>query len=169
MKQETVSGSGISWAIWKSAPRSRQTTTPAPRHSVFYRPDALPAAQLTASKCWRQNSTKGKALKAKHWKQSIEGKALKAYVSAVKLYLTALKDDCCMAVWPLLITNHNHNYHLNGHIPSEPRLISPLSFKVARNPVFNRTVRFFVQGSVDNFTQNSTSERLVFYASCDHR
>ena len=35
MKQETVSGSGISWAICKSAPCSRQTTTPAPHHFVF--------------------------------------------------------------------------------------------------------------------------------------
>ena len=44
LKQETVSGSGISWAIiCKSAPRSRQITMPAPHHSVFYRPDALPA------------------------------------------------------------------------------------------------------------------------------
>jgi len=34
----------------KSAPRSRQITTLAPHHSVFYRPDALPAAQPTASK-----------------------------------------------------------------------------------------------------------------------
>ena len=50
LKQETVSGSGISWAICKSAPRSRQITTPAPHHSVFYRPDVLPAAQPTASK-----------------------------------------------------------------------------------------------------------------------
>jgi len=58
VKQETVSGSGIRWAICKSAPRSRQTTTPAPHHSVFYRPDALPAAQPTASKHWRQRRTK---------------------------------------------------------------------------------------------------------------
>jgi len=29
---------------------SLQTTTPTPQHSVFYRPDALPAAQPTASK-----------------------------------------------------------------------------------------------------------------------
>jgi len=50
LKQETVSGSGIRWAICKSASRSRQTTTPAPHHSAFYRPDALPAAQPTASK-----------------------------------------------------------------------------------------------------------------------
>jgi len=58
LKQETVSGSGISWAICKSAPCSRRmfdsVTTPAPYHSVFYRPDALPAAQPTASKHWRQ-------------------------------------------------------------------------------------------------------------------
>ena len=50
LKQETVSGSSISWAICKSAPHSRQITTPAPHHSVFYRPDALPATQPTASK-----------------------------------------------------------------------------------------------------------------------
>ena len=50
VKQETVSGSGISWAICKSAPRSRPITTPAPHYSVFYRPDALPAAQPTVSK-----------------------------------------------------------------------------------------------------------------------
>ena len=50
LKQETVSGSGISWAICKSAPCSREITMPAPNHSVFYRPDALPATQPTASK-----------------------------------------------------------------------------------------------------------------------
>ena len=48
-----MSGSGISWARCKSAPRSRQTPTPAPHHSVFYRPDALPAAQPTVSKHWK--------------------------------------------------------------------------------------------------------------------
>ena len=31
-------------------PHSRQITTPVPHHSVFYRPDALAAAQPTASK-----------------------------------------------------------------------------------------------------------------------
>ena len=55
LEQETVSGSGISWAICKSAPRSRQITTPAPHYSsFFYRPDALPAAQPTVSKHWRK-------------------------------------------------------------------------------------------------------------------
>jgi len=36
LKQETVSGSGISWAIFKSAPRSRQITTPAPHYSCSF-------------------------------------------------------------------------------------------------------------------------------------
>ena len=49
-KQETVGSSGISWTICKAAPHSRQITMPAPHHSVFCRPDALPAAQPTASK-----------------------------------------------------------------------------------------------------------------------
>ena len=56
LKQQTVSGSGISWAICKSAPRSRQITTPAPHHSVFYRLDALPAAQPTVSKALKASS-----------------------------------------------------------------------------------------------------------------
>jgi len=35
LQQLTVSGSGISWAICKSAPRPRQITTLASHHSVF--------------------------------------------------------------------------------------------------------------------------------------
>jgi len=49
LKQEIVCGSGISWAICKFAPRSKEITMPASHHSVFYRPDALPATQPTAS------------------------------------------------------------------------------------------------------------------------
>ena len=55
-------GSGISWTICKSfACRSRQITMPVPHHTrcytplSFYRPDALPAAQPTASKHWRHS------------------------------------------------------------------------------------------------------------------
>jgi len=35
LEQEIVSGSGISWAICKPAPRPRQMTMPVPHHSVF--------------------------------------------------------------------------------------------------------------------------------------
>ena len=36
LEQETMSGSGISWAICKSASRSRQITTPASHYSSFF-------------------------------------------------------------------------------------------------------------------------------------
>jgi len=55
LEQEIVSGSGISWAICKSAPWPRHITMPANHHSAFYRPDALPTTQPTASKHWRQH------------------------------------------------------------------------------------------------------------------
>ena len=42
LKQEKVSGSGISWAICKSASRSRQTTTPAPHHSISFFTGRMP-------------------------------------------------------------------------------------------------------------------------------
>jgi len=51
-EQEIVSGRGISCAICNSALRPRQIIMPALHHSVFYRPDALPAFQPTASKHW---------------------------------------------------------------------------------------------------------------------
>jgi len=49
LEQEIVSGSGICWAIYASL-HPMQTTTTTSHHSVFYRPDALPDAQPTASK-----------------------------------------------------------------------------------------------------------------------
>jgi len=61
LKQETMSGSGISWAICKSASRSRQITMPVPHHSSFLQ-DECPSCRPT-------NSVK--ALKAQtspqHW------------------------------------------------------------------------------------------------------
>ena len=56
LEQETLSGSGVCLAICKSALHSRQIATPAPNHSVFCRPAALPATQPTASKHWRQST-----------------------------------------------------------------------------------------------------------------
>ena len=53
LKHETVSGSGISWAVCKSAPRSRQITTPASHHSVFLQagcPSCRPANGVKALK-----------------------------------------------------------------------------------------------------------------------
>ena len=54
LKQESVSGSGISWAVCKSAPRYRQTTTPSAPH--------LSVLQAGCPSCRPANSAK--ALKA---------------------------------------------------------------------------------------------------------
>jgi len=62
LKQETVGGSGISWAIYKSAPRSRQTTTQAPQHSVFLQagcPSCHPTNSVKALKAIVEWSVKG--------------------------------------------------------------------------------------------------------------
>jgi len=44
-----IKPSSNSWDICKSAPHIRHVTMPAHHHSVFYRPDALPATQPTVS------------------------------------------------------------------------------------------------------------------------
>ena len=49
LKQETVSGSGISRAICKSAPRSRQITTPAPHRFFTGRMPFVPPNQQRQS------------------------------------------------------------------------------------------------------------------------
>ena len=55
-----MSGSGISWAVCKCAPCSRQITTPAPHRSIFTgRMPFLPPNQ-------QRQSTEGRALKASH-------------------------------------------------------------------------------------------------------
>jgi len=60
LKQETVSGSEIRWAISKSAPCSRQITTPAPHRSIFL--------QARCPSCRPTNSVK--ALKAESYKKN---------------------------------------------------------------------------------------------------
>jgi len=102
LKQETVSGNGISWAICKSAPRSRLITTPAPHHSVFYRPDALPAAQTTASK---------------HWKPRIGSKFNKNPVEWLSISHYATRESCCPWTrhWAQPQLHHVTKLNCNSH------------------------------------------------------
>ena len=60
LKQETVSGSGISWTVCKSAPRSRQITS------------SLSLLQAGCPSCHPTNSVKAlkaKALKMERWRE----------------------------------------------------------------------------------------------------
>ena len=76
-----MSGSGISWAICKSAPCSRQITTPTRHHSVFYRSDALPAAEPTESKHWRQKVLHPTRHKIGHFGDVLPNKSLGSVLS----------------------------------------------------------------------------------------
>ena len=76
--QETVSGSGINWAVCKSAPRSRQITTPPPHHSVFFTgliPFLPPNQQRQSTE---DNSTEGNI-----------SEILSAYLEALRLAYTS--------------------------------------------------------------------------------
>jgi len=65
-EQQTVSGSGISWAICKSAPCCRQITMAAPHHSSFL--------QAGCPYCRPTNSVK--ALKAEALKDTVQSRVL---------------------------------------------------------------------------------------------
>ena len=97
-KQETVSGSGISWDICKSASHSRQITTPAPHRSFFTgRMPFLPPSQ----QC---QSTEGKK---KHWRHAwtFGGKLFRNKQNSVSTKHTFSRDGdvrCCRIVATLL-------------------------------------------------------------------
>ena len=82
LKQETVSGSGISWAIWKSAPRCRQITTPVHHYSGFTgQMPFLPPNQ-------RHQSTEGKLLLQQlHSNHSSPITAFSSCISTIPVFL----------------------------------------------------------------------------------
>ena len=63
-KQQTVSGSGISWTVCKSAPCSRQITTPAPRHSVFLQAGCPSCCPTNSVKALKAEALMAEAMKA---------------------------------------------------------------------------------------------------------
>jgi len=91
LKQETVSGSGIIWNICKSAPRSRQITTPAPHHSVFFTgrmPFLLPNQQ--------HQSTEGKSeTDSVTSAENRKGKNVCRYLNARERFLISAVESYC--------------------------------------------------------------------------
>jgi len=87
LEQETVSGNGISWAICKSVPRSRQITMPAPHHSVFFtgRNPFLPPNQ-------QRQGSEGSKLKDTIVPQNINKLLQAAEYNVIQLYQFALKS-----------------------------------------------------------------------------
>ena len=82
LKKETASGSGISWAVCKSAPCSKQITMPAPHNSVF----------LQARRRSSHPTNSVKALKTKHCrrlKQNKTNAAINVYFISHLVYIPA--------------------------------------------------------------------------------
>ena len=122
LKQETVSGSSISWAICESAPRSRQIIMPATHHSVFYRPDALPAAQPTASKHWSNWVTKC------IWAASQKQTFLRVLPIILQQKPNGIDMECSYISVTLRIQNnyviHYQQITFHGYVNSKGSLIS---------------------------------------------
>ena len=91
LKQETVSGSGISWAICKSAPHDRQITKPAPHRSNFLQA-GCPSYRPTMSKHWRQNPNE--TPKPIHTKFGMGD-----YVCDITLHTENKRDQSSRVVW----------------------------------------------------------------------
>jgi len=94
-----VSGSGISWAICKSAPRSRQITTPAPHHLVFLQagcPSCRPTNSVKALKAYCDKENENVNL-ASHKRQKYQNKAKNLRIT----YVLGLHGE-----WKLIKTKH---------------------------------------------------------------
>ena len=104
LMQQTLSGSGIRWAVYKSAPRSRQITMPAPHHSVFHRPGALPAAQPTASKHWRHENVLAMVdfLEKQIWKR-------RYYLAAHRRVVNVLTSNSAFFIFAVLVVWFSHS------------------------------------------------------------
>ena len=91
-----MSGNGICWAICKSGPRSRQTTMPAPHHSVFFtsRTPFLPPNQ----QC---HSTEGNYLSVQYLWKSVEVTLL-WLITLVRRVSTATSVVSMYPLWRVL-------------------------------------------------------------------
>jgi len=82
-----VSGSGIRWAICKSAPRSRQITTPTHHHSVFLQagcPSCRPTNSVKGPKAVR-SSIHVEANSHRHARHDTDGTVLSCLVRRCEL------------------------------------------------------------------------------------
>jgi len=106
LKQETVSGSGIHWAICKSAPHSSQITTPVPHHSV--------CLQAACPSCHPTNSVK--ALKTRLNTKYKD--RLHIQFQHLKLPTLKCRRLCGDMIEVFKITHNicNPDYHLNWNI-----------------------------------------------------
>ena len=99
LEQETVSGSGISWTIWKSAPHSRQNN--------YGSIPLLSFLQAGCPSCHSTNSVKLKTLKAIY-----EGQTVKLQSKFSKILLISITCTVITQKGPLITNHHVPVYHV---------------------------------------------------------
>ena len=121
-----MSSSGITWAIWKSAPRTRQITTPAPHHSFFLQ-TGCPSCHPTNSVKALKANTKYILSKSWEWNAFSKWHAMSPiwdFLDAMLCMLwsrSLLKLITCHTFWSLhTIIKHTHT-HLTALFPGLPR------------------------------------------------
>ena len=119
LKQETVSGSGISWDICKSTPRSRQITMPAPHHSSFL--------QAGCPSCRPTNSVKGLKMLWNSWHTIIAITCICPGNSSTQWFqhsnLSWANSHSTLATAPPYSNKHCYNYYytrLTASLPEQP-------------------------------------------------
>ena len=101
-----MSGSGISWTMCKSAPRSRQITTPAPHHSVFLQTGcrschptntvkALKAQKVHDNASLFLQTSQASLATSSYWLLILWFKCVNNIIAAVKTIFLIQRYFCC--------------------------------------------------------------------------
>jgi len=163
------SGSGISWAICKSAPWPRHITTPASHHSIFYRSDALPATQPTASKHWRHATQSTSLVSVVSQRSLVSGRGPWKWRSVPPYGLMWVGKDfaftfftcenCCDLSWlyQLFVNSLWLGVPLPGAVPQAEK---HKEFKVRQSCVSSQEWRRSV------YTEHGSTSCRVFFAAC---
>jgi len=96
LEQQSVSGGGVSWAICKSAPRSRQITTPSPHYSSFL--------QARCFSCRPTNGVKAVKATGHYLRPDIYFRIFGMYITAGTVFIlwnvkVIFMPACCVTRW----------------------------------------------------------------------
>ena len=133
LKQETVSGNGISRAICKSAPCTRQITTPAPHHSSFLQAGCPSCHPTNSIKVLKVTRVKNLAVGCHYFLPSLQLPSQPLRGLLPILLLGEQRHDGCESL-PKTVTLQHRSCDLNAG-PSAPES-SMLTTLLPSHPFF---------------------------------
>jgi len=136
-----VSGSGINWATCKSAPSSRQITTPAPYHSVFTgRVPFLPPNRVKALKALR--CSHGHRIHRQDKTMSVDGLRCILYARIYILYIPYMRAYHRHGIYGVTVTSQSLRPRYDRH-----RILGSVGLVESTPQPASRSVRTFLHGS----------------------